>query len=64
VLLALGLCAACSDGDSDGGETPSGQALVTSLIVDNTSLSAEPVGLNELELEFSNDPAAFDEFFE
>ena len=56
--------AACSDGDSDDGPaTPSGESLVGQLITSNTTDSAEPVELNGLALQFSEDEDAFAGFF-
>lgn len=64
LFLALAL-AACSDNDDDDGpDVPSGQALVTNLIQDNTTESAEPVEINDLDLEFSEDENAYSALFE
>lgn len=65
LMLAAGLaCAACHDDDDDDDNTPSGNALVTDLVTNNTSDSAEPIDINDLELEFSEDENAFSSFFQ
>jgi hypothetical protein len=63
-LAALGITA-CHDsgGDDNGPATPSGESLVNSLILDNTTDSAEPVEINDLDLQFSESEDAFSSFF-
>lgn len=61
-LLALGACGHDKDHGVDAG--PSGNGLVQSLIVDNTTDSAEPVDVNDLELQFSEDANAFSGLFD
>lgn len=62
--IVLALCAGCHDSDDDGPTTPSGNALVTSLIQDNTTDSAEPVDVNDLDLDFSEDEGAFSDILD
>jgi len=64
-LSALGFtaCHDSDDDDDDGPATPSGESLVSSLILDNTTESAEPVEINDLDLQFSEDEDAFSPFF-
>jgi len=63
--VTLTLVAGCHDSDDDDGpSTPSGNALVTSLIRDNTTDSAEPVELNDLDLDFSEDEGAFSDLLD
>ncbi len=68
LLLAAGLaCAACNDNDNDDDDSPSGPSgnvLVTDLITNNTTDSAEPIEINDLDLEFSEDEDAFSDFFQ
>ena len=62
LALFLVPLAACGGG-SGGAPAPavsSGQSLVSGLISNNTSDSAEPVELEGLDLQFSDDPHAFD----
>ena len=64
VLAALLALSACN-GDGGGSvAAPSGDALAQSLILDSTSDSAEPVEINDLDLDFSTDGTAFSGFFE
>jgi hypothetical protein len=63
LALLLVPLAACSSGGG-GPATPSGDALVGSLLADNTTDSAEPVELNDLDLEFSEDEDAYAAFFD
>ncbi len=62
VLLALGACNHGHDDAPDAG--PSGNGLVQSLISDNTTDSAEPVDVNDLDLQFSEDEDAFSGLFD
>ncbi len=61
--LTLSFLAGCNNNNNNNGQdesaTPSGEALVTSLIQDNTTDSAEPVDVNDLDLDFSEDGGAF-----
>ncbi|MCY2959013.1 MAG: hypothetical protein NTY35_02520 [Planctomycetota bacterium] len=62
-LLALGACNSSNNDDAqDTG--PTGNSLVESLIIDNTTDSAEPVDINDLDLQFSEDENAFSGLFE
>lgn len=63
VLLGLGL-AGCSDSDDPAPALPSGEALARDLVVNGTTESADPVDVNGLSLQFSEDPNAFDDFFQ
>ena len=64
-LLAVLACAAafslaaCHDDDDDGAVLPSGESLTRDLLVNGTSDVAEPIELNGLDLQFSEDPDAF-----
>lgn len=65
LLLAAGLaCAACHDDDDDGTSGSSGDALVRDLVTNNTSDSAEPIDVNDLDLQFSGDENAFSDLFQ
>ncbi len=65
LVLALSMLAACSDNDDDPVDTtPSGNSLVQSLVEDNTTDSAEPIDVNDLDLQFSEDENAFSGLFD
>lgn len=67
LAIALGLLAlgACGNGHDDGPDAgPSGNGLVQGLISDNTTDSAEPVDVNDLDLQFSEDEDAFSGLFD
>jgi hypothetical protein len=55
------LLAACGGG---GSGSPGGNKLVTSQIANNTNDTAEPVSINDSNLQFSENPAAFDSLFD
>jgi hypothetical protein len=63
VLLGCGL-AGCSDSDDPAPLLPSGESLTRDLIVNGTTDSADPIDVNALDLQFSEDPHAFDDFFQ
>lgn len=60
-VLACATLAACGGGSSG---TPSGNAFVASQIAGNTNDTAEPVQINDSDLQFSENPAAFDALFD
>ena len=65
LTLVLASFAACSNNDSNNAvAAPSGNALVQSLVDDNTTDSAEPVEINDLDLQFSEDENAFSGLFD
>ncbi len=59
LLGLLALLGACHD--SDGSDAVSADALVTSLIQDQTTETGEPVEVNGVDLVFPADDAAFDD---
>ena len=65
-FVLLGCClTGCSDSDDDPAPLlPSGEALTRDLIVNGTTDSADPIDVNGLNLQFSEDPNAFDDLFQ
>lgn len=64
LLVGLAL-AGCNDNDDDNGPVlPSGESLVRELIVNGTTESAEPIDVNGLNLQFSEDPNAFNDLLD
>jgi hypothetical protein len=62
--LAVAGLAGCSDGDDPAPLLPSGEGLARDLIANGTTDSADPIDVNGLNLEFSEDPDAFADFFQ
>jgi hypothetical protein len=60
-LLALP-CAACSDGGGGGGGQERFSSYVKGL-VDETAEDTQPEALDDLDVRFDEDPAAYDELF-
>ncbi len=63
VCLGLGF-SACSDNDDEAPLLPSGEALTRDLLVNGTTETAEPIDVNGLSLQFSEDPNAFDDLLD
>jgi len=63
VILAAGF-SACSNNDDDAPLLPSGEALTRDLIVNGTTETADPVDVNGLNLQFSEDPNAFNDLLD
>ncbi len=66
LVIAAALFTGCGNGGggNDGNDTPSGQALAADLIRNNTTDSAEPIEVNDLDLQFSESEGAFSSFFQ